>query len=271
MLSTIIALFAGLISGVLLYVTKTASTPTTVFLAVLTTVVVQVIISLTIRKKTRRINDEIQNIMLEGQNKINRQMQNFQRKPQSGVKAMQTLMEKEQAKFIRKAIEVLAKYQPFYKWNFLLKKQISTMKMMFYFQLRDFKKADELMKDSLFVDSRALAFKLVRMYKNGEDYETVLKKKLKKFKATNAVILYAFYSWVLVKEKRIDDAISILIEAFQRTGEDVFSVNHQMLVNGKEKKFSNAKLGDVWYALYLEEPQMAKQGKMRQKMNKRGF
>ena len=271
MLTTIIALIAGLISGVLLIVSKTSSQAWGIILGFAIAITVQVIISLIIRKKTKRINDDIQSIMLDGQNKINRQMQNFQRKPQSGVKAMQTLMEREQGKFIKQAIEVLENYTPFFKWNFLLKKQVSTMKMMFYYQLKDFKKVDALMNDCLLVDSRALAFKLTRMYKNNEDYEKLFKKKVRKFKATNAVILYALYSWILVKEKRIDDAIDILIEATQRTGEEIFAANHQALVNGKEKKFSNAKFGDMWYALYLENPQMAKQGKMRQKMNKRGF
>ena len=30
-------------------------------------------------------------------------------------------------------------------------------------------------------------------------------------------------------------------------------------MNGKEKQFSNAGFGDIWYALYLEEPKVKPQ------------
>ncbi len=271
MLATVIAVILGAISFGLLLVSKASTSSWAVVIGVIIAIAVQVVISMVIRKKTKKINNDIQEVMLDGQTKINRQMQNFQRKPQSGVKAMQTLMEREQGKFIKEAIKILDNYAPFYKWNFLLKKQVSTMQMMFYYQLKEYKKVDALMDGCFFVDSRALSFKMARLYKTGGDYDKLFKKKIRKFKAGNAVILYALYSWILVKEKRIDDAITILIEASKRTGEEIFVANHQALVNGKEKKFSNAKLGDMWYALYLENPQMAKQGKNRQRMNQRGF
>ena len=35
--------------------------------------------------------------------------------------------------------------------------------------------------------------------------------------------------------------------------------NHDKLLNGKAKQFSNAGFGDTWYALYLEEPKMKPQ------------
>ena len=70
------------------------------------------------------------------------------------------------------------------------------------------------------------------------------------------MIPYAAYSWMLVKQERIEDAIAALSEARKQTSNEVLERNREMLMNGKVKQFSNSQLAEGWYALMLEEPKM---------------
>ena len=82
--------------------------------------------------------------------------------------------------------------------------------------------------------------------------------KCSRLKADAAVLPFALYSWILVKENRIDDAIKVLNDAKAKTSNETLARNREALQNGKIKQFSNAPLGEIWYALMLEEPKMQK-------------
>lgn len=225
----------------------------------------QLLTGLVIRKKINRINGEIQEIMMDAQKQINRKVQMFQQKPHGDVKGMQKLLEKEQENHIREALKATDRLQPFCKWNLLLDRQIATMKMMYCYQLKEFNKVDELMPKVMFFDPRALAIKLARMYKkNADGIDKLFQRKARRCKGESATLLYALYSWILVKQQRIDDAIKVLVDGKSKTGSEVLASNWEHLVNGRIKQFSNAGLGDEWFALYLEEPKIKAQKARRQ-------
>ena len=71
-------------------------------------------------------------------------------------------------------------------------------------------------------------------------------------------LLYAVYSWILVKTGEIEEAIKVLQKGKKVSENDTIIKNWENLVNGKIKKFSNAGIGDQWYSLYLEEPKTQK-------------
>ena len=269
MFTLIISIIIGCIAGYFSYLEYELFWG--LFIGLLAAIGAHVVISLLIRRKTKKFNDEIQALMQEAQNKINRKIQAFQRKPQSGIKAMQKTIESEQTAAVTEALTVLDKFKPFYHWNFLLKKQIITMRMMFNYQIKNFKEVDKLMPSCMMLDPQAVAFKMARQYKNNEDFLQTFKKKIKKFKGERAVLLYAACSWMLVKQKNYDEAINVLVEGKNKTGNETIASNWEAIANGRYKKFSNAKLGDLWYALYLEQPQAMKQQRMRQKMGKGHF
>lgn len=226
-------------------------------------VVTQLLVGLFIRKKVTKINEKIQNVMVEAQNKINRMAQGFQRRPLGSIKEMQKMLEKEQNESVRKALEVSTEMNKFYKWNFLLERQINTMRMLLYFQLRELEEVDKLMPKCLMMDPRAVAIKIIRMYKKGnENFHKVFAKKTKRLKNDDAALLYGLYSWILVKEGQTDKALNVLIEAKKKTSNETIVQNWEHLANGRVKQFSNAGLGDMWYSLYLEDAKIKPQ-KMR--------
>ncbi len=222
--------------------------------------VLQLAIGLVIRKKINNVTGEIQQLMEKTQNKLNRKMAQMQSRPMSSPKAAQQLLEKEQNQALHDALKITEKAKPYYLWNILLKRQINTMRMMLFYQLKDFKKVDALLNKCFLFDSRSVAIKAVRMFKNQDPAcEKYLAKKCRKFKGDDAVLLYALYSWILVKEEKYDIAAAVLGQAKNRLDNPVLNANRENLANGKVKHFSNANLGEAWYSLYLEEPKIKQQ------------
>ena len=59
-----------------------------------------------------------------------------------------------------------------------------------------------------------------------------------------------------LKQNRIDEAHTVSTQAKEDTENDVLIKNWEHLANGRVKHFSNAGLGDEWYALGLEDPKV---------------
>jgi hypothetical protein len=231
----------GIVSGILLFI------------------VLQVLIGLFTRRKVKKLTNDIQNIILAGQEKLNRKVQFFQQKPQGGMKTMQKILEKDQPVFIREALAATRHLEPLFSWNILLRKQVNTMRMQFYYQLKEFDKVDKLIPKAMYVEPMSIAMKMARQYKNNDKgYKKTFKKKIRRYKTDNATLLYALYSWILVKTDESEEAIKVLLKGKKVTDNDTITRNWENLVNGRIKKFSNAGIGDEWYSLYLEEPKIQK-------------
>lgn len=233
----------------------------TIIFCVIAALAVQIIISLIIRKFSNRITAVLQGIMQETQRKIMVKQNQFMRRP-LGQDQMIKELEKEQAIGIDQMIKALDLYQPLYRWQPMLKKQVNTMRMMFSYQKREFDKVDELMKNCFLMDAQSISMKMARMYVNKEDDKALdkfYKKKCFRFRGNDAVLTASTYAWILVKRERIDDAIKALADVKIRTADNpVIVKNWEALVNGKIKHFSNSQIGDTWYALHLEKPKMQK-------------
>ena len=205
---------------------------------ILTFLVFQIAVGLLIRKKIIKISHEIQAILTEGQKKLSRMVQNA---------------------FIESALKMVCRLEPYCKWNFMIRKQMNSMKMQFNYQLKNFNEVDKILDKCLYSDPLAVAMKIARMYSNKTPgLDKYFAKKVKKFKGEQGAILYGLYSWILVKRGEIDAAIKVLSDAKTATGNEVLEQNWMQLANGKAKKFSNAGFGEQWYALYLEEPKQVK-------------
>ncbi len=221
---------------------------------------VQLAAGLIIRRKAGAVNAKIQNIMETAQARINRKMHFFQQRAGGNVKQAQQMLEKEQADAIRSALTVTDEMEALYRWNLLLKKQNDTMRMVMYYQLREFAKVDALLPGCILLDPRSAAIKMARMYKKDDDgIEKFYKKKTRRLKGDDLALLASLYAWIQVRKGDAEGALKTLTEAKKKTDNQVVLDNWERLVNGKVKHFSNSGLGDLWYSLYLEEPKIKQQ------------
>lgn len=223
-------------------------------------VVCQILIGLFVRRQVNKVNQTIQAQLQEVQNKIQRKINMMQQKPGMSPKFLQSTVEKEQTQAVHKALAMTEGLKRYYLWSPLLAKQINTMKMMFHYQIKEFAQVDALMNKCLFFDPTSSAMRIARMYrKNDPALDKFAKSKLKRAKGDSGVLLYALYSWILVKRGEFDAARNLLADSKKRCDNEVLNANWERLANDKAKNFSNAALGEMWYMLYLEEPKVKTQ------------
>ena len=216
---------------------------------------VGLLINLQVKKRLEAIFGEVQSSILETQEHLRRKITMLQNKMQGGPR-VQAMVEKEQAEAIMKSIQILDKVTPLKKWNLLAVRQANTLRGQLLFQIKDFAAADPYLDKAIIMDPVTLAMKMTRLYKRGrlEEVAKSFQKGIRRFKDEKATLIYALYSWILVEEGRIDEAVATLFEAKSKTESEVLKQNWEHLANGRLKRFSNAGLGEEWYALHLEAP-----------------
>lgn len=218
------------------------------------------VLGLLLRRRMSAQQQKIQDIMQAAQIKINRQLEMFQRRPPSSEKAARQIMEKIQFEAVRKSLEELDSFKKFYKWNPVLFKQINTMKMQLYYQLREYGKVDELLPKCMLFDSQSVAIKLARMFKKEDNgLDKFFKSKIRRFRGDERAYLASVYAWIKLKQDDSSNALDALLEAKKLSDNQVLLDNIEKLTNGKVRHYSNSGFGDIWYALSLEEPKMKTQ------------
>ena len=220
----------------------------------------QLAIGLFLRNAIKSRQDRIQTILQDAQQKLNKQINLFQIRPPSGMKAAQQILEKIQNDATRKALEATEAFKPLYIWNLMLKKQISAMRAQLFYQLKEFKKADECLERAIILDPQTVAIRLARMYRNEDPrLDRFFAAKSVRTRGESAAFVASVYAWIKLKQGDEAAARNALTAATKKSDHPVLLENHEKLVNGKAKQFSNAGFGDMWYALYLEEPKVKPQ------------
>lgn len=266
MLTLLIALSAGGASGYWAY-REDWGVGWIIFCGLVGFFLAQLAVGLMLRGAIRRRQDKIQTIMQEAQQKINKQINLFQLRPPSGMKAAQQMLEKIQQDAVRAALAEAESFRPLYKWNLMLKRQIAAMQGQLYFQLKEFKKADEYLEYAILQDPQAIAIRMARLYRNEDPrLDKFYIFKSRRAKGDAAAFLASVYAWIKLKQGDEKTALAALVEAKKVSDHAVLVDNYTKLANGKAKQFSNSGFGDMWYALYLEEPkvkpQRQRQGRM---------
>ena len=262
MLSFVISAIAGIGVG---YVVLTDHGPVWGSLTgVIVFLLIQLVTGLILRRFINREQMVVQNILMQAQNDINRQLTIFQRRSPGSERTAREILEKIQTKATREALAATENFKKYYIWNFMLSKQINTMKMQLLFQLKDYKAVDEIMPKCLLIDQQSLAIKLVRMYKNNDpELEKFYRKKALRLKGDALAFFASVYAWIMLKQNKTEAAVDALLTAKNKSDHPVVVENFERLANGKNKHFSNAGFGDLWFALGLEEVKVKPQ---RQKM-----
>ncbi|MDH3982419.1 MAG: hypothetical protein OES84_05890, partial [Kiritimatiellaceae bacterium] len=218
----------------------------------------QVLISLLVRKKIKAVNAALQDMLAAGQKRLNYKINQFKSKPGGNPNVIQRQVEKDQQELFKSALGFTEKLEPFKKWNLLMAKQISTMRLQFLYQLKEFKQVDEifakgLLSGPILSDPMLVAMKMARQHTNEDatGAEKTFKRYIKWFRNDNGALLYGLMSWIYVKQNQAEDARQLLAKAKEKMYNDVISRNWEVLSNNRIKNFSNAGFGDQWYSLYL--------------------
>jgi hypothetical protein len=269
MLSLLISILvstAGVIAGLM----NDLSTGLLITIAIAGLLLPQILLGLLLRKKTATITADLQGMIMAGQKRMNHKIQQFQCKPGGNPKTIQRQLEGDQQELFKKALEFTSNFEPLRKWNLLMGKQISTMRLQFLYQLKEFKQVDEIFAQGpltapMMMEPLMVAMKMARQYKNDDidGAEKTFKRRVKWFKGDRASLLYGLMSWIYVKQGESEKAHQLLIKGKTATGNETLASNLNHLSNRKEKSFSNAGLGDEWFGLYLENPPNPKQQRMR--------
>ena len=223
-------------------------------------IAVQTAVGLFIRHQVGKVNKRIQDELQAVQTRLQRKLSQLQSRPGASPKMLQNILEKDQTAAVHQALERIGELDKYRWWSPLLTRQLNTMRMMFHYQIREFDQVDKLLNRCFYMEPAACAMRLARMYrKNDPKLDKFARKKLKIARGDSGALLYALYSWILVKRNDIPGAIKALAESRKRCDHEVLRANWERLVNGKVKNFSNAAFGEMWYMLCLEEPKIKTQ------------
>lgn len=244
---------------------------TTIFFGIVGFLASFYLVGFFVRKRIKKVQDGLQEIIMGGQQRISRKIQQAQSKPGVNVKALQRQLEIDQKAIFKEALGYIDRLEPFRKWNLLMGRQIATMRLQFLYQLKEFEQVDELLasqglfKGPMMMEAMTLAMKMARQYKNGDanGAEKTFKKKIKWFRGDKGTLLYGLMSWIYVKEGKTDEARQLLQKGKEATHNETLGFNWERLSNDKPKSFSNEGLGEQWYGLYLENPPQPKQQRIR--------
>jgi hypothetical protein len=264
MLTVLINAIAGFLLIAALGMTGAANWGWSVFWGVLAFVAGQGLTGYLIQKRMKVAMGGVQKILEGGQKRLQFKISQWQLRPPGSVKQAQQEIEREQRVFVERALEESKGLERFSRWAPLMQRQIATLRIQLYWMLKEFKKVDELLPKALIMDPLMAAIKIARMHMKGEaGVEKVFRKHTARLRYGQGALLYGLYAWILVQKNEIAAAHKVLIEACEKMENDTLKKNREHLANNRVGHFSNAGLGDEWYALHLEQPKVKMQRQSR--------
>jgi hypothetical protein len=215
----------------------------------------QLVIGLLLRRKVMGVQDKIQKIIGDAQVKINRQINLYQQRPSANVNSFRKNLEEMQNSAARQALSATEEFKRYYRWNFLLERQINAMRVQLLFQIKEYKKVDILLTKTMLRDLQTVSIKLVRLYRTDKDYSKFFNSKKRLFRGDELAFFASVYAWMKLKKGEADAAREALANASKKCGSnEVLQSNLDHLLNNRPKHYTMTGFGDVWYSLALEEP-----------------
>ena len=253
----LISITVGLLVGLGLGLSGTLGYGWSTFHGVLAFGLTQFIAGRVIQKRVKAVMDSVQAVLMEGQKRLQAKMARWQMRPPGSIQAMQAEMARDQKVFVTEALARTEDLRKFVMWVPMMGRQIATAQFQLHWMTKDFKKVDELMPKALFFDPTMNAMKMARLQMLDaplEEIEKVYTKAVRRLRYNQNVLLAATWSWILLKRGDADAAFKALNRALEKSDNEVLKANREQLANNRLAHFSNAGLGEQWYALRLEEP-----------------
>lgn len=257
MITVLLSIFAGVAAGLALWLSDTTGYGWSVFFGVLAFGVVQLLAGFMIQRKVKAAMTGVQSILVAGQKRLQAKVARWQLRPPGSMQAAQAEMERDQKVFVKEALLATEALHRFDLWVPLMKRQIATAQFQLHWMAREFKDVDALMSKAMFMDPMMSAMKLARMQMLDapvDEIARVYAKAVRRLRYNQNVLLAATYSWILMQRGDADGAFKALNRALEKSDNEVLKSNREQLANNKLAHFSNAGLGDQWYALHLEKP-----------------
>ena len=262
MFSVLIALTAGLLTGLGLFFGEILEIGWSIGLSFVAFFVAQIVLGRIVQKRVKAAMESVQAVLMEGQKRLQAKMARWQMRPPGSIQAAQAEIARDQKVFVREALEQTEILHKFDNWVPMMRRQIATAQFQLYWMIKDFKKVDELMPKALFLDPTMNAMRLARMYMTNQPVEEMAKiyeKATRRTRYNQNVLLAAAWSWILIQKKDVDGAFKALNAALEKSDNETLKANREHLANNRVAHFSNTALGDQWYALLLEEPRIHQQ------------
>lgn len=231
-----------------------------IVLALLLGVAIHVVSMLLIRRKVGAIMTGIQARITERNNVLKRKYQQLGSRGGS-FKQLMDQASRDQAVILAEALEATRAMDAYCKWNLLLDRQINAIRLQFLFPMKKFEEVDRILPKTMLTEPILCCMKMCRLYQRGQEDELrkTYEKSRRKFK-TDSTLIYATYAWMLLRKKKTDEALKVLLDGKKATDDETLASNWELVANDRANQFSNAALGEPWYALMLEEPKQPKQG-----------
>ena len=252
-----LAAFSGVAVGLSLGLTQTMGYGWSTFFGVLSFGVVQFAAGYFVQKKVKAAMTGVQAILVAGQKQMQAKVARWQLRPPGSMQAAQAEMARDQRQFVK---EALAATETMHRFDLLvpfMKRQIATAQLQLHWMIKDFKEVDALMDKAMFMDPVTSSMKLARMQMLDApiaDVEKAYAKSVRRLRYNQNVLPAATYSWILLKRGDVDGAFKALNRALEKSDNEVLKANRDQLANNRLAHFTNAGLGEQWYALHLEEP-----------------
>ncbi len=214
-------------------------------------------INLWIRKRLTALFTGVQQELLASQERLRTKASALASRGQATPKLVSQL-EQEQTEAVRQAMVPLEQARKYRLWAPLAMAQANLMKGQLLYQIRDYEAARPLLEKTMVVDPLILCMRLVLHWKKDPQdlagLDKLFRKNIGRFKYEKGTLAYATYAWLLVKQDHLTEAVKLLDEAKKKTEDPVIAQNWEHLANRRVNRFSNAGLGESWYALGLEQP-----------------
>ena len=273
MYTILLSILFGALVGASLRCTDVTSTVWAVVLGLLAAVAAFALASRLLGRRLAKRMAALQSGMEATQKRIQAKIKSFEFRPVGSPQQMMREIEAEQGKALRAALEKTDTLEPFVGWIPLMGRQIATMRMQFHYQLKEFDKVDALLSKCVFLDPISASMRLAQMYRRKEpaaEIRKVFDALVRRFKYNQSVLPYSLMAWIYIQAEDADAAHKLLLQACRDNEHDTLKRNRDKLANNRPREFSNAGLGDQWYALWLEQPKI-KQRRVMPRMDGRPF
>ena len=259
MISVLLIALVALAAGVGLTAAGVSPWYWSILWAILVFLAGQLTLAWALRRKMGGLNDRIQGVMRAAQARMQAKVQRWRNGRMTDARAAEAELAKDRDAMIDEVRALLAPLERWRRWIPLLGRQLATMELQFAWQKQDWARVDALLPRALLMEPLLVCMKLARMWQHNEPTEAIAKvfrKATRRARYGTTALIYATWSWMLVKRGDIDGAFKALVEAEEKNEHPTLKANRDHLANNRVQHFSTAGFGEEWYALGLETPKI---------------